>query len=195
MEALEKLKKRCNELITEKAKRLERAEKDIKETAEKAAAIEKKAKEAHAARDYDKQIELNNQADKFHKIEAEYIKERDAISGGVLVSDKEYKSAAEEVKKELQELTAANYKKICKLITELKEINNTERDTLDEANSILHTWQYNINGRRDLVVNESGIINPFTELRYKDYSNVQYLTYILETMDATADFMKRYESK
>ena len=195
MDALETLKKRSSELLEEKEKRLEKVDKDIKATAAKIKAIEKKAEEAHAARNYEKEVEIKDQADKLHKVEAEYIKEHDAIKNGVLISEEEYKSSAADVINELQKITAEDYKKICKLLTELKTILNTERDTLDEANRLLKSWQYDINGRRDIVVTNTGIINPVTELKFNDFSNIQYLRYILETLNATADYMKRYENK
>ena len=195
MKSLDALQKRTAELIDEKAKRIEAANKDIEATASKAAEIEARARKAHAARNYEEEIELQAQADKVRKVQAEYKNEVENIKNGVLIDPDEYETKAAEVIKELEALTATNQKKICKLLAELQNIKKTECETLDEANKALRVWQYDVNGRRDLIINKNGRTDPRTELRYKDYSNVIYLTYILETMDATADYMKRYENK
>lgn len=193
MKKIDALKARTAEILKEKQKRIEAAEQEIKTTASKAAEIEKQAAEAHKARDYEKEIELQAQAAKLHKIEAEYIKDLADIKSGVLIELDEYESAGAEVMKELQAFTADNKKKICKLLIELKKIKDTEAATLKDANSALKVWQFDVNGARDVEKYGTGVYNVYSLLEYRDFSNVEYLTYILDTMNATNDFLKAAE--
>lgn len=190
MKSLETLKKRTAELLKEKAERLDAAEKEIQATADEAAKLEAEAAEAHAARDYAKEIELQEQAAKIHKVKAEYEKDKQRIAAGVLIDLDEYESTAAEVMKDLKAMTAANQKKICKLLTEMKQIKEAETETINDANEALKVWQFDINGARDVErYGERRPYKPWTLLAFNDMSNEQYLAYILET-GATEDYIE-----
>lgn len=194
MNAIEKMEKRTAELLEAKAGKVNDIAAKIQEAKAKADALKAEVEAAHAAGDYEKEIEKNQDEEKARRIVEAIRKDYSATEAGELLTPEEYKDAADKVIKQLDELTAKNNITILEILDELEKIRTEEADTIERANKALHAWQYKVNGARDIKEAAPGFVQPSSLLKYSNWHNVEYLNYILQHT-ATAQYKEESTCK
>lgn len=99
-----------------------------------------------------------------------------------LVSAEEYEEGVKMIEAEMKARVLADKKRIIELMEEIRDIAGADRDALNEANKVLHDWQFRVNKLADMPLNDRGdrIINFRTQKQLRDFIIAQYAAYIID---------------